>query len=330
MAVRGLVVEVCDLQGEQERGQDRSLRDPCTADYCVRHVVPSPHILWPVSEVIQEPGREVLVHPCQLQLVPQECRLYSVESTGEIKEHDPHSASRLLQVRQWSVQEEDDGVVHSDAQSNWSGSIKGPCRGRRWTRTSRSRVFIRCEVRATGLELLKSVGWGIFGAGNMQEVFHSSGTFPSFRLLKMYSTILHSWSTQDATCVCGPPAWFLPNNSYMAIEHKWYKSVKTNLNRNSVKEFILRDVHVTSSVICVLTIVDGWQTNYWIKVCVKSMLNLSWMCRCCSVILREFTCHLVTAAIVCFGFYYYKGRGETASLQSSSIRWWCGTLTCKQ
>ena len=54
----------------------------------------------------------MLVHPCELQLVPQEC---SVEKTGEIKEHDPHSASGLLQVRQSSVQEEDDGVVHSDA-----------------------------------------------------------------------------------------------------------------------------------------------------------------------------------------------------------------------
>ena len=94
------MVEVCGVQGEQERGQDCSLWGPCTADYCVQHVVPSPHILWPVSDVIQDPGCGVLVHPCELQLVPQECRLYSVESTGEIKEHDPHSASRLLQVRQ--------------------------------------------------------------------------------------------------------------------------------------------------------------------------------------------------------------------------------------
>ena len=71
MAVRGLVVEVCGVQGEQERGQDCSLWGPCTAGYHVRHVVPSPHILWPVSEVIQDPGCEVLVHPCELQLVPQ-------------------------------------------------------------------------------------------------------------------------------------------------------------------------------------------------------------------------------------------------------------------
>ena len=60
------MVEVCDVHGKQERGQDCSLRSPCTADYFVCHEFPSPHILWPVSEVIQDPGCEVLVHPCQL------------------------------------------------------------------------------------------------------------------------------------------------------------------------------------------------------------------------------------------------------------------------
>ena len=38
----------------------------------VSDVVPSPHILWPVSEVIQDLGCEVLVHPCEPKLVPQE------------------------------------------------------------------------------------------------------------------------------------------------------------------------------------------------------------------------------------------------------------------
>ena len=100
MAVRGLVVEVCGIQREKERGPGLFPVGHCTADYCVRHVVLSPHILWPVSEVIQDPGHEVLVHPCELQLVPQECRLYGAKSTGEIKEHDPYRASRLLQERQ--------------------------------------------------------------------------------------------------------------------------------------------------------------------------------------------------------------------------------------
>ena len=93
------MVEICGVQGDQERGQDCSLWGPCTAGYCIRHKVLSPHKLWSVNEVIQDPGCEVLVHPCQLQLVPQVCRLYGVTGTGEIKEHDPHSASRPLQVR---------------------------------------------------------------------------------------------------------------------------------------------------------------------------------------------------------------------------------------
>lgn len=33
------MVEVCSVQGEQERGQDCSLCGPCTADNCVRHTV---------------------------------------------------------------------------------------------------------------------------------------------------------------------------------------------------------------------------------------------------------------------------------------------------
>ena len=59
------------IQGEQERGQDCSLWGPCTADYCVQHIVLSPHILWPVSEVIQDPGCEVLVYRCKTQIVSQ-------------------------------------------------------------------------------------------------------------------------------------------------------------------------------------------------------------------------------------------------------------------
>ena len=94
--------EVCSVQGEQKRGQ------ACSLSQVLKYS-------WSVGEVVEYLGREVLVHPCELQLVPQKCRLYGVESTGEIKEHDPHSASRLFQVRQWSVQEEHDGVVHSEA-----------------------------------------------------------------------------------------------------------------------------------------------------------------------------------------------------------------------
>ena len=44
-------------------------------------------------------------------------------------------------------------------------SIKRPTTGWRWTRTSHSRVFVRCEVRTTGLQLLKSFAWRVFGIG---------------------------------------------------------------------------------------------------------------------------------------------------------------------
>ena len=82
----------------------------------VRTVPCRAHVLQTaVSNTVEDLECEVSVHPCEFQLVPQKCRLYGDESTGAIKEHDPYGASRLLHVRQWSVQEEDDGVIHSNA-----------------------------------------------------------------------------------------------------------------------------------------------------------------------------------------------------------------------
>ena len=43
----------------------------------------SPHILWPVGEVVEDPGREVLVHSHEPQLVPQKRRLYCVVSMNQ-------------------------------------------------------------------------------------------------------------------------------------------------------------------------------------------------------------------------------------------------------
>ena len=111
--------KVCSIKAEeersQERRQDRSLRGPCTADSYIGLTVPGPQILWTFSEVIQNPVCEVVVHPGVLHLVPQKCRLYGVESTGEIKEHDLHSTSRFLLVRESSMLEEDNSVIHSNA-----------------------------------------------------------------------------------------------------------------------------------------------------------------------------------------------------------------------
>ncbi|MCJ8747619.1 hypothetical protein PDJAM_G00155590, partial [Pangasius djambal] len=140
---------------------------PCTADYHVRHTVLSPHILWKVGKVVQDPGCKVLVHPCVFQLVSQKRRMYSVESTRKIKKHDSHSAPRIVQVREGPVQEEDDCIVHPNAR-------------------------LVCKLE-----------W---------DVFHSCGTLPSLRLIvKMNSTIPHSWSAQDlrslALMPSGPAAF---------------------------------------------------------------------------------------------------------------------------
>lgn len=83
---------------------------PCCKQPC-RTLTPCPHILWTVGEIVQDPVFEVMVHPGVLQLVPQKCRLYGIESTGEIIKHDSHSAPRFLQVRESSVLEEDHSVV---------------------------------------------------------------------------------------------------------------------------------------------------------------------------------------------------------------------------
>jgi len=48
------------------------------------------------------------------QLVLQQSRLYGIESTGEIKEHDPHCAPSLLQLRKSSVLKVDNTVIYSD------------------------------------------------------------------------------------------------------------------------------------------------------------------------------------------------------------------------
>ncbi|KAL4001054.1 hypothetical protein ACER0C_006353 [Sarotherodon galilaeus] len=76
-ALGGVVGEVCSVDGEEERSQNRSLWGPRTADDPVRHTALSPHILW------SNRGKN------------------GVEGTGEIKEHDSHSAPSGLQVTYW-------------------------------------------------------------------------------------------------------------------------------------------------------------------------------------------------------------------------------------
>ncbi|KAM4618196.1 uncharacterized protein ACJ7VT_007595 [Polymixia lowei] len=93
----------------------------------------------------------------------EEFWLDGVKGNGEIIEHDSHSVSRLLQVRQGSLHEEDDSVLNPDARLS-----------------------------------LKTLGRDDLGTGTTQDVFHSCGTFCNLKLmLKRCSTIPHSWLEQD-------------------------------------------------------------------------------------------------------------------------------------
>ena len=67
--------------------------------------------------------------------------------------------------------------------------MDGLTRGRRWTSASRTSVFIRWDISATGLYLLRSFGCGVFGTGTTQEVFHSCET-P--QLQTQVEDVLHS------------------------------------------------------------------------------------------------------------------------------------------
>lgn len=47
----------------------------------------------------------------RLQLVPPKSGLDDIKSTEEIKDHNPHSAFRFLQMDQSLVQDVDDGII---------------------------------------------------------------------------------------------------------------------------------------------------------------------------------------------------------------------------
>ena len=70
------------------------------------------HILWSVGEVVDGPHNQLLVHSGSLQL--SAVRLDGVESTGGVKKDDPHNDPCLLQVREGSVQQIDDGILYYD------------------------------------------------------------------------------------------------------------------------------------------------------------------------------------------------------------------------
>lgn len=69
-------------------------------------------------------------------------------------------------------------------------------RRRPWTILSM--VFVRWEVRATGLSWFSSPGWALFGTGTTLEVFHRTSTVSRLRFrLNMYWTTLLCWSAHS-------------------------------------------------------------------------------------------------------------------------------------
>lgn len=72
-----------------------------------------PHIIWMVHQIVHNSDGRCCSTPMCSSF--QEYKLNGIESTGEIKEHDPHGAHHLLQVTESSMEEEDAGTVHSHA-----------------------------------------------------------------------------------------------------------------------------------------------------------------------------------------------------------------------
>ena len=65
-------------------------------------------------------------------------------------------------------------------------------------RTILSMVFIRWEVKATGLKWLGSLGCAVFGTGTTHNVFHRSRTLSRLRLrLRMSRSTPRSWYAQS-------------------------------------------------------------------------------------------------------------------------------------
>lgn len=148
------------------------------------------------GEIVQDPPHDEVVHHSSCHFITQQWWHHGVENS-EVGEHDPHSASCLLQLREGSVQQIDDCIIHP---SVWLvGEMKQvnywSSRGLRWAWISLFRVFIKCDVNATGLQLLEPLGYAVSRA---------SSTGPGFSLgsgRKMGCTATHSWSAHALSTV---------------------------------------------------------------------------------------------------------------------------------
>ena len=112
-------------------------------------LVTTSDIPLPVCEVVCYPCHQVLVHLHLGELLSLTEQLYGVKSTGTVIKHDPHCALQPIQVCISSVKQTDDDC---------RGSRQPRTRSLRCCRTSLSEVFIKCDVKATGLKSFGALG----------------------------------------------------------------------------------------------------------------------------------------------------------------------------
>lgn len=75
----GVVSEVCNVESEEEGGQDSALGDNHAAVDHVRYALPGSHKLWPVREVVEDPWCQLMVQSCSFKLASQKHQLDGVE-----------------------------------------------------------------------------------------------------------------------------------------------------------------------------------------------------------------------------------------------------------
>ncbi|KAI3359470.1 hypothetical protein L3Q82_013773 [Scortum barcoo] len=177
------------VQGEQDRREHSSLRCSCAAGHSVGPgpTVPQPDILRSASQVVCDPCHQVCdpTTPISVSLSLRSSGWMVLKALEKSKNCNPHSTTASVQVRERSVEQEDDGILHSrllsspgkqtaEGQERGGGSVaSGAGDGAAavpWSSSRARRQGDRPEV----IQLTRMLGF--LGTGMMQDVFHSWGT----------------------------------------------------------------------------------------------------------------------------------------------------------
>ncbi|KAI3359069.1 hypothetical protein L3Q82_002571 [Scortum barcoo] len=75
-----------------------------------------PDVLWSASEVevVGDPVHQLGVHSHPAQFVPKQSGLDGIEGTGEVQEKNPHCAASLIQMGVGSMEQVEDGILHTN------------------------------------------------------------------------------------------------------------------------------------------------------------------------------------------------------------------------